>query len=134
MSPPAKTFSRRLFFSLYRDGDLSTVASGTLGVPDPNQLQVEFNFTEDLTSDCEFSVCDCCSNVFAISLAVVKKGTGSGEIACADCFAKYSLQSDFQTLLPIPKEHLVESRLYLQKLTQRTPNAIRLERILLAVS
>ncbi len=130
-----KTFSRRLFFSLYRDGELSTAASGTLGTPDPNQAQVEFDFTEDLTSEYEFPVCDCCSTVFTISLVVVKKGSESaGEVACANCFAKYRLQSDFQTLLPIPKEHLVESRLYLQKLTRRTPNVIRLERILLAVS
>lgn len=130
-----KPFSRRLFFSLYRDGELSTAASGTLGVADPDQPQVEFDFTEDLTSDCEFPVCDCDSNVFQISLVVVKKGSQlAGEITCADCFAKYSLQSDFQTLLPIPKDQLVESRLYLQTLTRRTPNVIRLQHILLAVS
>lgn len=129
------TFSRRLFFSLYHDGELSTTASGTLGIADPDKPQVEFDFTEDLASDCEFPVCDCCSSVFSISLVVVKTGLECfGEVTCADCFAKYSVESDSQTLLPIPKEHLVESRLYLQKLTRRTPNVIRLERILLAIS
>ena len=128
---PGQRFPRHLLFALYRDGDLSTAASGQLDFTDPVNVQPEFDFSEDLKSDSEFPVCDCCSSGFSLSLVVVKYAEQlAGEISCSQCVRNYGLATDFCTPLPIPQAKLTDCLLFLNKISKKQPNIIKLDHIL----
>jgi hypothetical protein len=128
-------FPRDLLFALYREGELSTAASGAFDSDDQSTNQAEFDFAGDLTSDTLFPVCDCCSTVFGLSLIVVKAGPRlAGEVTCSRCFGDFGLDSDFRTPLPVPKKDLGETLLFLKRLSRKQPNVAKLEHILRTVS
>ncbi|MGB7770151.1 MAG: hypothetical protein WBN22_15045 [Verrucomicrobiia bacterium] len=131
---PGDTFSRDILVRLWVDGDAYTGQAGPHASTEDTNLQVEFDFAEDMISESPFPVCDCDSSLEKLSLVIVTPPNKicKGEIACEVCLAAYGIATDLVTTLYIRRENNLNIALRLSQLDHRnkTKNALKLEFLL----